>query len=414
MEVTVKLIKTAGLAVVTALALAALGAGSASASQFRAEEYPTTVAGTQVVLQKFKTGGGLVAKCAVASTAGTESEASSALTVTPSYSECTVGGLGATLKANSCNYVLHSTNESAPFTGSMDISCSKEGDAIEAVQGGCSLKFPAQSSLGSVELQNTGSGQTRAIAATLNISGLKYTQAGCSGSNGTFENGTLTGSSTINSNQGKYAVGVYLAGEQIENPPHLFKSSQYPTLVESSASSLWITTNMASVKCYPMTSAGKMEGAAATLTQTYVSWGPESCTNSGGNFKMNGCNFSLHAPASRPPFTGAFLELSCASGKALTFSHWGTCPVTIPPQIIANSLTLENTGSGTSAGVHVAIGTNTLEYTEGTNCTSPGTHHNGQFSWTWNLGGYEFTGEEVIEGESHFKVHGGSTGLWVE
>lgn len=107
------------------------------------------------------------------------------LSINASYEPCTAATLGykSTMKMNSCNYVFHVANVGPPYSGSTDIACSKEGDAIEAVVTGtsgttvCSLLFPAQK-LGTASYEMTGSGETRKVIANVKGEGLKASRTG--------------------------------------------------------------------------------------------------------------------------------------------------------------------------------------------------------------------------------------------
>jgi opacity protein-like surface antigen len=139
-------LKTLGFACIAALALTAvLAASAAAAAQFRAEAYPVAFKGQQGEFGgELAYGlGGVQLNCWPHTFTGSASAALSSLSLTPSYgSECEAAGIGATVKANGCRFVLHSTNESAPYTGVMDIACQKEGEAIEVTFSTCQVAIP--------------------------------------------------------------------------------------------------------------------------------------------------------------------------------------------------------------------------------------------------------------------------------
>lgn len=414
-----KRIKTVGLIIGAALALTALGASSATAAQFRAEEYPTTVAGAQITEFALGTNGTkspIKTKCSKVTFAGVESEASSAMTVTPTLSGCKTAGVSSTPSVNSCYFVFHSTNEEAPFVGGVDVTCSKENDTIDFAVPGleCTIKIPAQNGLGSVAYSNSGSSRSRAITATLNLTGLRYIYSGkgCPGGSGTFENGTYSGSAVFSgvNEAAKHAVGVYLANEQVEDPP-LFESETYPAIVEGTQQSeTGLSINVLNTICNSFLTSGELEGPAGELTQSVRKW---ECGHT-SPIKMNGCYFTFHPLFGEVPFASGTLGIACSKiGAAITFTAWGACPVQIPAQSNLTGLSFENTGTGASRAVHVGVAVSGLEYIEAApSCISPGTHKNGALTGSWNLKGFEIEGYvETPEGKE--AIPGNQVGTWV-
>jgi hypothetical protein len=407
-EVTMKLIKTTGLVIAMAMALTALlGAASASASQFRAEEYPATATGTQGstagTVQKFKTASGIVIECETATTAGTMSEASSTLTLTPTYSKCTLSGQAATASVNTCKYAFHSTNEKAPYTGSMDVACGKEGDAIEFTQlsSGCQVKIPAQSALGSVAFANSGSSRSRAITVTLNVTGLKYTESSkCPKGGGTHENGTYTGSSVVKGINEKagHAVGVYLANEQVADPL-LLEGESYPLIVRGEQQgSPKFGIQWDTFECFGQ-SKNEISGSMSEFSQNVELYECNAALN------MHSCYFTLHPTTGESPLATGSMGIACKEeGAAITFTVFGSCEVKFPTQSGLNSVYFENTGKGTSRGIHLEMKVSALKYTESSSCPHPGTHENGTLSGSWNLKGFE----------SILGIEGSQEGIWIE
>src|SRR5690242_19087390 len=102
-----KVVKGMGLAICTALLLTAIvGAGSASAAQFRVDEYPTSLSSTPtgehvMMADKMKV------RCLSATMAGTITGASTVLALAPTYgSGCKINGLNASFNPKSCSYQL--------------------------------------------------------------------------------------------------------------------------------------------------------------------------------------------------------------------------------------------------------------------------------------------------------------------
>ncbi|HEX5928116.1 MAG TPA: hypothetical protein VFY48_01860 [Solirubrobacterales bacterium] len=132
------------------------------------------------------------------------------LPLAATYTGCTAsGGYIADVKMNSCQYVLDALNVGPPYSAGLGVTCSKEGDAIEAAmfenatkqsegKSLCLYKVGPQTVGGSVGLANTGTGLARGIDASLNLSGIAYTATGnqlvCGKSPGSA---TYTGGSTL-------------------------------------------------------------------------------------------------------------------------------------------------------------------------------------------------------------------------
>jgi hypothetical protein len=409
-----KSLKTVGLACVAALALTAtLGIASASASQFRGEAYPVKFDGEQnewggLVYNLPGSYSGVLFECAKHHFSGSESAASSALTLTPSFDHpegCYTAAGKTTITPNGCKYVLHSTNEAAPYTGSMDIACEKEGESIEVKFGKCKITIPAQNGLGSIGFTNTGKGRSRAISASFNVSGLKYTgYSGCPAKQvGSFENGSLKGASTIKgSNEaGGYGLGVYLANEQVKEPP-LFNYELGTTLVEGPAANATVSVRFASFECSAVTLTGTPEGLSVAQQSLAPSFA--GCTLSGGGFtvELNSCQFVLAAAEGAAPGTGG-MSLSCPKEKQLTFTpnNWPACHIRIGSQEWPTAVKFENTGSGTTRAVNWQATLSNMVY-EQTGCPSggSGTFSDGSIKATWTLKG--------------FNSGGSQRGVWIE
>jgi hypothetical protein len=94
-------------------------------------------------------------------TASTQS--TSAFRLNAALDECTYGGLNATVKMNSCYYVLNVANANPPYSGSMGIGCEKTGDAVEVSVSVCTVTVPAQTPSGTAEYENRGTGSSRSV-----------------------------------------------------------------------------------------------------------------------------------------------------------------------------------------------------------------------------------------------------------
>jgi hypothetical protein len=393
----VKTTKRMSSAVFMAVAITALlGAASASASQFRAETYPATISGAQVTIQKMTTGVGGTAKCSTATVSGSLSAASGALTLTPVYAGCKVYGVSATVNVNSCGYTLHSTNEAPPFVGTVDIACTKSGDAIEINPTGleCQLKLPAQTGLAKVEYENTGFNKARAIQVTYNVTSLRYTETGVGcPTPGEHSDGTWQGSSKLEALTGVEGSrqGLYLANEQIAAGPTLLRAENYPAFVGSNSnSSTLLKTNN-----YPIKGTFALEYASLSTASNELAIEPRL---SGFRwygilvtFNNNGCYFVMHFASE----ASGTLDLKCPVGSAITMTPPGsTCQLQIPAQSGLGDVSFQNVGTGTSRTVQVSLDLHGFEYSEtGGSCSPEGTFENGALSSVVTLQGFDSVAE---------------------
>ena len=173
--------------------------------EFKGESYPLSVAGDQDEAIEFAARWGEEVtsrtSCASAHFATTLKAASTSLSPTTSYGGCSTNLFGeihsATIAMNSCHYVLQAG-------GTIDISCSKEGDAITITSAlGCVLTIGAQTGLEGVTYSTIGSGHERAIEANLGVSGVSF-----SANKGLLYCGVSKGSHT----DGSYSGSVVLYG----------------------------------------------------------------------------------------------------------------------------------------------------------------------------------------------------------
>jgi len=131
-------LKVLGLAIAAVMAMSAVMASAASAvPQFTASSYPATVTGAaKKGSEVFTTEAGKV-ECASHFVSHSLSGASSTLTVTPHYTECTAFGLNATVNTEGCTYVFHATEQVEPgvYNSHVDVVC-PTGQSIKIVAGG--------------------------------------------------------------------------------------------------------------------------------------------------------------------------------------------------------------------------------------------------------------------------------------
>ncbi|HMJ71911.1 MAG TPA: hypothetical protein VK471_00955 [Solirubrobacterales bacterium] len=371
-----RLTKLMGLAIGMAMLITAVaGATSASAAQFRAEEYPTSLKGTQTSTYKLKAGNNASLQCSTVNETATLSAPASSVTMTPELKVCQFAGTNATVTINSCQYVLNSTSESEypqydepppAVPATFAVACSVPGDAIEIkVLGGCILKVPAQTGLQAslTDSKFTDRSSNRNITQSVNATGVKYSSTSCLGlSNGLHEDGTWTGSSVLTGANGGYAVGVYLANQQIE-PPLVFSTEGYSWSIESeSAVEMKMNMGGTGIECSAFKANGSLPVASDRLGLSVSQW---TCAlGNQFNVNMNGCTLEAQATGKGHSSAWGVLNVNCPGGAAITFSAlWGTCNVSIPAQTNRSGLTFETIGSGASRKVDVGMNVTGLKYT---------------------------------------------------
>lgn len=128
-------LKTLGLALVAALAMGAVLAGGASASEpaeLNAEVGSVTIDGTQPAEQvQVFTREGEQVFCESATFHAEAEDEDEAIALKPSYEGCTMLGVGpATIEVNGCSYLFNLTDNTSSFTATSGLAC-PEGKEIE-------------------------------------------------------------------------------------------------------------------------------------------------------------------------------------------------------------------------------------------------------------------------------------------
>lgn len=213
-------IKTLSLLAVV-LAMSAVAASAASADEFTAEQYPLQITGSgepgqvdQIIL----TSG--TAACKKTTYAGTVSAPTTTVTVDATYGECTAFGFPSTVHMNGCQYLFH-LNGGSSTEGKADLTCPAGKEvtvtSLSAVTIKCTLHFPAQSSIGTIQFTNIGAGPTRELTLTMNLTSIKYSHTKGTGLGscveGTAFNGTLAakGLVTGENHLGTQHIGIFLS-----------------------------------------------------------------------------------------------------------------------------------------------------------------------------------------------------------
>jgi hypothetical protein len=156
--------KTLGIAMVAVLALSAVVASAASATNFTASKYPTSgTATSEKGNDDFNTEAGSV-ECKAHFHVGPLTEPSETVTVVPTYTECKAFGfLNATVNMNGCDYEFN-------VNGNVKVLC-PAGKSIIITAGTCETTIGAQGPLSKVDLANSGTG----ISAQATVTGIAYT-----------------------------------------------------------------------------------------------------------------------------------------------------------------------------------------------------------------------------------------------
>ena len=167
--------------------------------RFEGEIYPTYLASAGVTnfVYTFQPGN---VECP-GQYSGKLSSASSELAISPFYffAQCKSSGGSVAIAANLCEHTLTVLNEGPPYVGRFGVKCPTEKSYEFRLSAGCTVEIPAQTALAEVSYKNVGEGKKRGVQATFNVSKLKHTMKGpffCEP--GTYENGTLTGTTTLN------------------------------------------------------------------------------------------------------------------------------------------------------------------------------------------------------------------------
>lgn len=149
------------LACVALVALAVLGAGSASAAELKAETYPTTLKGVQVGEHAFKfENNAKELKCPTGTFEWEMTMARTVFALIPNYGKeeagkCTFAGLAATVKRNGCIFDFHAETKITgdEFKGFMNITCTA-GNAVTITAVNCEIQIGEQLKLAPVKFLN--------------------------------------------------------------------------------------------------------------------------------------------------------------------------------------------------------------------------------------------------------------------
>jgi len=347
------------------------------APSLSASEYPVEVAGTQDPADPHVlTYAGRTFSCVGVATDSKLGAASSSIALQAQYTNCSAVVLGNTLSAevkmNSCSYVLNVANAGPPYSGSLNVTCSKEGDAIEAIalSGGtpaCVYKIAPQSGLKTIGLSNTGQGSVSAdfdlkVAATRALG----TLATCGGPSVTA---TYGGTSILQGEDGEGSpIDVYMSGEpslglevvgkesgEKESQPRL-DADAYPADVagtQDPADPHVLTYAGRTFSCDGVYTDGELLAASSSiaLQAQYTNCDAVVLGNLlPAEVKMNSCSYVLNVANAGPPYSGS-LNVTCSKEgdaiEAIALSG-GTqvCVYKIAPQSGLKTIGLSNSAAG--------------------------------------------------------------------
>lgn len=227
----IRSLKALGLGLIAMLAVSVISVSAASADAFTTESYPATITGGDdpgvAGTSEFASTGG-VAKCPSATYHATLSGASTTLTVTPNLNgasdNCTVAGsIPAVVDLNGCDFLVHigsgaSTSVTADLLcpAGKEVTMTSNQNTAGSLTTKCTTHLPPQT-LSGITYDNLGAGTTREIRATMNVSGITYTETagtglGACATSVLQHTGTLKGTDllTAETDGGNTHIGFFL------------------------------------------------------------------------------------------------------------------------------------------------------------------------------------------------------------
>jgi hypothetical protein len=174
-----RILKTLGLALTTIIAMWAVGSAVAQATGpfFKTVESPATVTGTKIAGEQFiKTNAGKT-ECTGSQWSATIVKQNTSMLLKNAYSGCTLGGAGATVELNGCEFNLNLVSTSSPPTATVDLICPGSNE-VTIKSGTCVIHIAGnQMGLKHATFTNTPNKVPPFddIDMTLAVSGIKYT-----------------------------------------------------------------------------------------------------------------------------------------------------------------------------------------------------------------------------------------------
>ncbi|HWL50127.1 MAG TPA: hypothetical protein VNT92_09640 [Acidimicrobiia bacterium] len=385
-----KRIKTVGLAAVMALALAAtVGAASASASGFVADEYYAGIEGNpKGVHQMYFSGMGYTCSFS-AFHAGLEGPAEALAPSAMADVSCVSSrGEKATLEMKGCAFIFHpdaETSEGA-FNGAFDMGSVGCGPMV--LNGTeCERTFSPQAGFVAGYVNN-GEGSKATVGVKASAFGINFTVTkgpaavcGTSGSSGTYDGSWEIQALDVYGNLNGLHVdetGVYMAGEESgeANQPR-FEAEDYPLSLlgdQDPASKHLLTIQGRKLSCEEVHFEADAGGATTELSveadydgcQLVVSEKSYPTT-----VVANSCHYVLHVLNVGPPYAGQ-ADVACAEGDAVEVKTYETvkkqvegktmCVYKVGAQSGLGSVGYSTVGEGSGRGIAVSLGLEGIKY----------------------------------------------------
>jgi hypothetical protein len=196
-------LKTLGIAIVASLAMSAMAASAQAAPEFHAGNAHTILKGKQEtgsehVFTAGESFGGI--SCTQAEFSGTTSALTEKTqTMTPVYENCADSfGRTAHVSMNGCGYIFSVSNNAT--VGTTEIECPPGKEIVVTVTASphCTVRIPAQKSVGPVTYHNIANGDVTVTSEAENVT--NTTEGGffiCGVSNGHHTEGTYFGNTVV-------------------------------------------------------------------------------------------------------------------------------------------------------------------------------------------------------------------------
>jgi hypothetical protein len=342
----VKSIKILGIATAMALALTAFaGAGVASANNFKTTIAPVGWTGSLTGKNHVLTVGEAFTCSGVGFSGENKIKSSSELTVAPELSGCIHNGQGpASFAMHGCKFRFH-PGAGPSLVGTVDIVGCETPMSNTAVP--CITEIGNQSGLGTVTYKNVATSPST-VTAIAKLSSITYTRSsGCTGGNGTFNDGTYVGEWTLKGFSNPGGVPTAVEVESTSAAPFIrFGAEEAPVTISGTGSgNKAINGGGNGVNC----SVYSLSGTSASTTTEALTLTPsfKGCTVGGeavpdGFVTAGGCSYVFHVGGSLD-IAGA----TCASNP-ISATRAG-CVLTIGPQSGLSGFTgikYTNEGSG--------------------------------------------------------------------
>lgn len=341
--------------------LAAVPAAASASGGFVAGQYPAAVKGTAGTISlNFPTGGYSEFCHGPNFEALLEGPSRSVLpAATGNGSEC---GGGGSLKMNGCTFEFHRATNTA------DIGPAGCGPIEAPTLEHCGyIRLYPRTGLAAT-FENSGSGSSAAVKATVNGEKLKYEVtegAGCK--HGTFEDGSLSASWELRAYQAVTKTPPYTFGEEVG----------ISTVSEAPRIGIFMDSKGLDASQFPVSvTAAATEGEAFTLIHGYNRSGTEKwslrCSSAavdGGSLNgpsaqqslasFSGCSVSAVGPSAKVTMNSCSyklstnVEIACTTpGDSIKVEAGSGCTITIPAQVINSSApTFTNEGEGSGSNV---------------------------------------------------------------